>query len=43
LCRSDLRPKLIGFLRSFPAQLPVLTFDELDAVVRVEPVAVWTM
>ncbi|MBN8548655.1 MAG: FHIPEP family type III secretion protein [Deltaproteobacteria bacterium] len=43
LCRSDLRPKLISFLRSFPAQLPVLTFDELDAMVRVEPVAVWTM
>ncbi len=41
LCRADLRPKLIGFLRGAALSVSVVTFDELDPGVRVEPVAVW--
>lgn len=43
LCRAELRAKLLGFLRSASAAMPVIAFDELDPTVRIEPVAVWNM
>lgn len=43
LCRSELRPKIVNFLRNFGSPLGVLTFEELDATARIEPVAEWRL
>lgn len=41
LCGREVRHKVVSFLRSANVDLGVVTFDELDPTVGVEPVAVW--
>lgn len=41
LCRPDLRFKVAAFLRSCHSCIRVVTFDELDPIVRVEPLGDW--
>lgn len=41
LCRPDLRSRVINFLRQYGSRVAVLTFDELDPMIPVEPVGAW--
>jgi type III secretion protein V len=41
LCPSDLRGRVERTVRSFNFIEPVLSFDELDSLIKVEPVGVW--
>jgi len=41
LCRGDVRCKLSNFVASLPTMPGIVTFDELDPAVPVEPAAVW--
>jgi len=41
LCRTDLRSKVSRFLRSVNKRLGVISYDELDPRVSVEPIGVW--
>ncbi|MCB0311534.1 MAG: FHIPEP family type III secretion protein, partial [Bdellovibrionales bacterium] len=43
LCRSDLRQKVTGFLQLSSQRIGVITFDELDPMVSVEPVGIWSV
>jgi type III secretion protein V len=43
LCRSELRSKVLNFVRNFNSTISVITFEELDPMVRVEQVGVWSI
>lgn len=43
LCRSDLRPKVQCFMELIQVPVCVVTPDELDTSIRVEPAGVWSI
>lgn len=41
LCRSEIRPKIVNFLRTTEVQAPVLAFDELEPGIDLEQLGIW--